>query len=199
MAAMEDEVECLNGTCLCCFEPLRRFSTKGSEEDESINFVEYRFSIKESWKPCGYCEECLKCLLTVKFDEYITGIEQADCGRALRRMLQDGPPVYFRDEMALPHETSDTATNESSLDTMNQNKPSVNNAVIDESVNFTELRFASTRSTEPATLANAKFGLDRIKFWIDLIEDNKARLDDSTSLDPLLEQLKTHISCNMHC
>lgn len=146
-----------------------------------------------------HMQECLKCLLTVKFDEYITGIEQADCGRALRRMLQDGPPVYFRDEMALPHETSDTATNESSLDTMNQNKPSVNNAVIDESVNFTELRFASTRSTEPATLANAKFGLDRIKFWIDLIEDNKARLDDSTSLDPLLEQLKTHISCNMHC
>jgi hypothetical protein len=37
-------------------------------------------------------------LLETQFDNYLEKVRKEDCGKALRRLLEKGPPIYISDE-----------------------------------------------------------------------------------------------------
>ena len=63
--------------------------------DESI--VKYRLSELDDFKTFVYCSECLELLIDGQWDKYITNLKKVDCERSLLSLINDGPPINFRD------------------------------------------------------------------------------------------------------
>jgi len=75
-----------NHECASCLDTL-------SEE----NFVLYKDNEQSDWKPCQYCSTCIKHMLKTKWENYVQAVDKADCVAELRRLLDKGPPINFRD------------------------------------------------------------------------------------------------------
>ncbi|EGD75536.1 hypothetical protein PTSG_06606 [Salpingoeca rosetta] len=179
--------------CMCCFDELRNKVGSEGEDEEPINYVEYRTSPSSPWKPSGYCEDCLRHLMSIKFNKFLDDVKKADCGRSLRNLLLAGPPLYMKDATALPVDDDEDDNGPKKAndddDGDEESKPAAQAATKE----VTELWFASSDSEAPAKVDNAVEGTERSKLWLQLIVDNKARLDDSTSLDNLIATLKAEV------
>lgn len=46
---------------------------------DSGNYVEYRSVAGGKWYPSPYCNTCIEAFLERKWDEWVHGVEQADC------------------------------------------------------------------------------------------------------------------------
>ena len=201
--------------CQCCFDELRIKVGEAGEEDEPINYVEYRVSPQHPWQPSGYCEDCLRHLMSLKYKEYLEKVKAADCGRSLRNMLSQGPPLFIRDSTALPTNTEeddsdssdttkadqpDSAADDSTTSTTTSSstspKPTASSTQMDvdralsTANEVKELWFASSKSVEPAKVDHALEGTERLKLWRQLIVDNKDRLDNKGGLDALEARLQ---------
>ena len=72
--------------CKMCFEDIA---------DDSI--VKYRLSVFDDFKTFVYCSECLELLINGQWEKYITNLKKVDCERSLLSLINDGPPINFRD------------------------------------------------------------------------------------------------------
>ena len=54
------------------------------------------------WYPCRYEQSVVEHLLKTQFHDFIERVKTTDCQAELRRLLQNGPPVYISDKNALP-------------------------------------------------------------------------------------------------
>jgi hypothetical protein len=50
------------------------------------------------WHSSPYCSDVVKHLLQTGFHSYLKTIDQADCKATLRRLIQNGPPLYLNDK-----------------------------------------------------------------------------------------------------
>jgi hypothetical protein len=48
-------------------------------------------------KPLCYCYDCIQFLLNNLFYKYIEQIKKASCVESLKRLIDEGPPIYFKD------------------------------------------------------------------------------------------------------
>jgi hypothetical protein len=78
--------------CKCC-----------SKIDNS-NYVLYKDRELEDWKSSFYCTDCIKYMLLTQWEEYVKLINSANCESALKRLIEEGPPINIRDMMGLPCE-----------------------------------------------------------------------------------------------
>ena len=62
------------------------------------NYVLYKDQENNEWKSCYYCSICIKYMIDTQWDNYINSIEKVDCAATLRRLLEMGPPINFRDK-----------------------------------------------------------------------------------------------------
>ena len=69
------------------------------------NYAEYRAEANGVWYPSPYCQGCIMNMLSMKWAAYLNGFEHAasDCAAALRRFLQETPPIGMRDPIAFVH------------------------------------------------------------------------------------------------
>lgn len=73
-------------SCKLCFEDIT---------DDSI--VKYRMSEIDEFKKFVYCSECLELLIDGQWDKYVTNLKKVDCEKSLLSLVNDGPPINFRD------------------------------------------------------------------------------------------------------
>jgi hypothetical protein len=64
--------------------------------------VEYQLYPSLLWYPCRYEQSVVEHLLKTQFPDFIERVKTTDCQAELRRLLQNGPPVYISDKNALP-------------------------------------------------------------------------------------------------
>lgn len=163
----------------------------------------------------GVAQDCLRHLMSLKYKEYLEKVKAADCGRSLRNMLSQGPPLFIRDSTALPTNTEeddsdssdttkadqpDSAADDSTTSTTTSSstspKPTASSTQMDvdralsTANEVKELWFASSKSVEPAKVDHALEGTERLKLWRQLIVDNKDRLDNKGGLDALEARLQ---------
>ena len=79
------------GDCQCCWDDL------GPE-----TYVEYKTDEKSLWLASGFCENCIKHLLSTQYNNYTNGLAKSTCKAEQRRMLEKGPPINLCDKTALP-------------------------------------------------------------------------------------------------
>lgn len=79
-------------TCLICFDDI--------EIDNIVWFTFDPINISNNqltWKRFPYCIDCINHLKATQWDEYIESVRNADCERALRNLIELGPPKNIRD------------------------------------------------------------------------------------------------------
>jgi hypothetical protein len=64
--------------------------------------VEYQTSPSMLWHPCHYERSVIEKLLQTQFHDYLEKVRSTDCQATLRRLLTMGPPIYLKDQHALP-------------------------------------------------------------------------------------------------
>lgn len=60
-------------------------------------YVEYQTS-DGLWHPSPYCDEAVLHLLETGFQKYIDDIDKATCKSGLKRVIENGPPLYLNDQ-----------------------------------------------------------------------------------------------------
>lgn len=75
--------------CSCCYGDI----------DEN-NFVLYNEKMEGTWKSSKYCKICVAYMLENAWGTYIGLVGKADCAAALKRLIQNGPPINLRDPIA---------------------------------------------------------------------------------------------------
>jgi hypothetical protein len=85
-------------------ENLCRYCTDELTKD---NFVLYKDTEGGIWMPCIYCRTCVGYMIRTQWQEYINMVDNADCKKELYRLLlEDGPPINFRDTSIKCNNTS---------------------------------------------------------------------------------------------
>jgi hypothetical protein len=72
--------------CKMCFEDIT----------ELLN-VKYKLSEIDEFKNFVYCSECLELLIDNQWEKYVTNLKKVDCEKSLLSLVNDGPPMNFRD------------------------------------------------------------------------------------------------------
>lgn len=63
-----------------------------------VESFEYNDSPNSEWRKAPYCIECFNHIKSTQFKKYKKSVDTADCVAALRRCVQEGPPVNVRDK-----------------------------------------------------------------------------------------------------
>ena len=67
------------------------------------NYVLYKQGEKkeevEEWTACKYCNDCIIYMLENSWELYIHSVVNADCLKALTKLLTRPPPINFRDSL----------------------------------------------------------------------------------------------------
>ena len=66
------------------------------------NKVSYRIHNNTKWLPSYYCEQCTRFLLSTSWKIFTDQVKEADCKRALQKILEVGPPINLRDKTGFP-------------------------------------------------------------------------------------------------
>ena len=72
--------------CASCFDNMNKH-----------NYVLYKDNEQGNWMPCIYCSVCIDYMLKSNWENYVKQIDTADCAVALKRLIERGPPINFRD------------------------------------------------------------------------------------------------------
>lgn len=51
----------------------------------------------DNWNESLYCIECVRFLISIRFNNYLKAIENSDCAKELAGLLKSGPPVWLED------------------------------------------------------------------------------------------------------
>ena len=78
--------------CQCCFE-----------EIVNENMVKYQINQNNEWLVCNYCDQCVIYLQNKSWKIYTDQVKQADCKKALIKLIDVGPPVNLRDRVGFPN------------------------------------------------------------------------------------------------
>ena len=79
-----------NNECVLCFD------------DITDNYVYYKDNPDSEWTPCKYCSICIQDLIDNQWSIYTEQIKNETCMATLRRLIEEGPPINFRDKKAVP-------------------------------------------------------------------------------------------------
>jgi len=79
--------------CLCTYEDI---------SEEAGNYVEYQSYPSMKWSPALFEREIVESLVNSQFEKYVETVKKSDCQAELRRLLDQGPPIYVSDKVALP-------------------------------------------------------------------------------------------------
>jgi hypothetical protein len=61
-------------------------------------FVLYKDQKEGEWKSSSFCSSCVKHMIKTSWKTYVDKIEKADCADALKKSVNIGPPINFRDQ-----------------------------------------------------------------------------------------------------
>ena len=64
--------------------------------ENMTNMVYYQTEF-DNYKPLGYCYDCLTFLLENQWNKYKKDLKTIDCEASLKRLIEEGPPLYFKD------------------------------------------------------------------------------------------------------
>ena len=78
--------------CKCCFSVLTNSNTVFYKESESTN-----------WVISQCCNICVDELLNDAWNKYLSNMD-TNCKATLKRIIQDGPRIYFKDKNLFPSE-----------------------------------------------------------------------------------------------
>lgn len=78
--------------CQCCFE-----------EIVNENMVKYQINQNNEWLVCNYCDQCVIYLQNTSWKIYTDQVKQADCKKALTKLIDVGPPINLRDRVGFPN------------------------------------------------------------------------------------------------
>ena len=70
--------------------------------DDITNAVKYRIHKKQQWHTSYYCETCVKYLIDNSWKIFTDQVKQADCKKALDKLVEVGPPINLRDRTGFP-------------------------------------------------------------------------------------------------
>jgi hypothetical protein len=62
----------------------------------------WRSMNSHEWTPSKYCFACVTRVRNDNFNSYIESIKTATCPKQLRRLIEDGPPIYVSDPTTFP-------------------------------------------------------------------------------------------------
>ena len=79
-----------NNECALCFDNI------------TDNYVYYKDNPDSKWIPCKYCSICIQDLIDNQWSIYTEQIKNETCMATLRRLIEEGPPINFRDKKAVP-------------------------------------------------------------------------------------------------
>ena len=74
--------------CLICCEDI--------EIERGIDHHVYYF-FNNQFKKLEYCYDCFQLLLKTIWPNYIKKLKTIDCDAGLKRLIDEGPPIYFKD------------------------------------------------------------------------------------------------------
>eukprot|EP00536_Pseudo-nitzschia_multiseries_P018875 jgi/Psemu1/248943/estExt_Genewise1.C_32870003 len=126
--------------CYCTMEDIT--------EDDG-NYVEYQTYPSGTWHPCQFERSIVEHLLKTQFNAYVERVHKTDCKAELRRLLEEGPPVWLSDPHALP-------------------LPGDNNNDNNNDTHVCKLWYAGDDIEVSAKLENAVEGDERRKLWDEL-------------------------------
>ena len=72
------------------------------EDITEENYVEYQIYPSYEWKSSLLSQPIIEMLLQTQFQTYMERIQASDCQAELKRLLQQGPPIYISDPYGLP-------------------------------------------------------------------------------------------------
>ena len=122
------------------------------EDITEENYVEYQIHPTGEWKSSFLSQPIIEHLLQTQFNAYMERIQSSDCQAELKRLLQQGPPIYISDPYGLPLEPppsddeAGTGSNKTGSSTINSDKHVMN------------LWYASDRQIHSSILQNAVVG-----------------------------------------
>tara|TARA_Y100000389_G_C17390754_1_gene479755 strand:+ start:572 stop:952 length:381 start_codon:yes stop_codon:yes gene_type:complete len=87
--------------CQCCFEDLIL-----------SNKVFYRINNEKEWMLSNYCKNCVLYLQNKSWGIFQDQVKEADCKKALQKILEVGPPINIRDKNGFPNPLDPTKLTE---------------------------------------------------------------------------------------
>lgn len=61
------------------------------------SIVYYQTNLDDCYNPLGYCYDCLTYLMENQWNKYKNNLKNVDCEASLKRLIEEGPPLYFKD------------------------------------------------------------------------------------------------------
>ena len=74
--------------------------------------VKYQINNNTTWHLSNYCESCVYYLLNTSWKIYTDQVKQADCKKALQKLIDVGPPINLRDRVGFPNPLDKTKLTE---------------------------------------------------------------------------------------
>eukprot|EP00918_Siedleckia_nematoides_P039286 GHVU01085452.1.p1 GENE.GHVU01085452.1~~GHVU01085452.1.p1 ORF type:complete len:154 (+),score=24.19 GHVU01085452.1:344-805(+) len=109
------------------------------EDFSEANYAKYTTANNDkTWHGSLFCSDCIKRLIETQFGVYCKEIQQTDCMKTLRSLLERGPPINVRDKYGFPEAG-------------------------DEEVGL--LCFSSDKAVHPAKLKDSVTGPERMALW----------------------------------
>eukprot|EP00918_Siedleckia_nematoides_P039289 GHVU01085455.1.p2 GENE.GHVU01085455.1~~GHVU01085455.1.p2 ORF type:complete len:148 (+),score=11.68 GHVU01085455.1:344-787(+) len=73
------------------------------EDFSEANYAKYTTANNDkTWHGSLFCSDCIKRLIETQFGVYCKEIQQTDCMKTLRSLLERGPPINVRDKYGFP-------------------------------------------------------------------------------------------------
>lgn len=79
--------------CKLCFEDITHDTFVLYKDQDNQDAI---------WLQCVYCSICVQDLLELQWSRYVEQIKSETCVIALKRLIDEGPPINFRDAKAVP-------------------------------------------------------------------------------------------------
>ena len=90
----ENFVTSKNKECALCFDDITKDNYAFYNDNEELPNSE--------WIPCKYCSACIQDSLDNQWSIYVQQLKNETCVATLKRLIEDGPPINFRDKRAVP-------------------------------------------------------------------------------------------------
>ena len=171
------------------------------EDITEENYVEYQIYPSYEWKSSLLSQPIIEMLLQTQFQTYMERIQASDCQAELKRLLQQGPPIYISDPYGLPlvnqnHDDDHDDNNDTPDDAVtlpsNTNTTTFTPAALSSSPPTSQdhsyvmnLWYASDQQIHSSIVHNAVLGEAHAQLWKELqsylIPSTNATNTDTTS------------------
>jgi hypothetical protein len=137
------------------------------------NYVEYQIHPTYEWKSALLSQPIIEHLLQTQFNTYMERIQASDCQAELKRLIEQGPPIYISDPygLPLPDTTIDDKTTTTSLvPNSGASLPVPQKENNNNNLNYyvMNLWYASDQQIHSSILQNAVVGDAHAQLWNEL-------------------------------